>query len=150
MKILRDLDGIIQWGMFFNNGYHRVVFACAVLLALAGCAPADAATIPAEPQTKPTAPESMPPPTNTPFIPTLPTFTPEPTSTPEPTNTPEPTEIPRVRLSADIDNPASVPWEDLMAGRIEPAEPVAFADDAQFKIKSYEDRNSERSRRCHY
>ena len=57
MKILRDLDGIIQWGMFFNNGYHRVVFACAVLLALAGCAPADAATIPAEPQTKPTAPE---------------------------------------------------------------------------------------------
>jgi hypothetical protein len=89
------------------------------------------------------APSSIPSPadTITPMLPAVtstppPTFTPElPTKTPEPTATPEPTEIPRVRLSADIDAPAFVPWEDLMAGRIEPAEPAAFADDAQFEVR---------------
>ena len=95
--------------------------------------------------------ETSIPPTAIPFTPALPTFTPDlpPTNTPEPTATHEPTEIPKVKLSADIDAPASVPWEDLTAGRIEPAEPVVFADDAQFEIRYNEDGTQRLADICH-
>lgn len=70
------------------NGYLKVGFACAVLLALVtGCAPSNAATVnPIDPQIKPAASEAAPMQTPTKTItPELPTVTSTPTIEPSPT-----------------------------------------------------------------